>query len=40
MMPPISELAQREALPLATLDGALASAAQAEQVALIGAGIH
>jgi predicted nucleic acid-binding protein len=31
------ELAQREALPLATLDGELATAAQAEQVALVGA---
>lgn len=30
------ELAAREALPLATLDAELATAAQAEQVALIG----
>ena len=30
------ELAAREALPLATLDAQLATAAQAEQVALIG----
>jgi len=34
------ELAVREALPLVTLDAALAAAARAEQVALIGADIH
>ena len=34
------ELARRQALPLATLDGELARAAQAEQVALIGAEIR
>jgi predicted nucleic acid-binding protein len=34
------ELAQRQALPLATLDGELATAARTEQVALIGAEIH
>jgi predicted nucleic acid-binding protein len=34
------ELAQREAVPLATLDEELATAARAEQVALIGADIH
>jgi predicted nucleic acid-binding protein len=34
------ELAQREAVPLATLDEELAAAARAEQVALIGADIH
>jgi predicted nucleic acid-binding protein len=34
------ELAQRQALPLATLDGELATAARTEQVAVIGAEIH
>jgi predicted nucleic acid-binding protein len=34
------ELAQREAVPLATLDEELAAAARSEQVALIGADIH
>jgi predicted nucleic acid-binding protein len=34
------ELAQRQAVPLATLDRELVAAAQAEQVALIGAEIH
>ena len=34
------ELAQRQALPLATLDGELVRAAQAEQVVLIGAEIQ
>jgi len=34
------DLARREALPLATLDEELATAARAEQVALIGTDIH
>jgi predicted nucleic acid-binding protein len=34
------DLAQREALPLATLDEELSAAARAEQVALIGTDVH